>query len=73
MKICFDTSALVAALLQKHPLHALAFPHLQAVRAGQTQGYLTTQALAELFAALTALGVGVRASSRSAVPLISKL
>ena len=69
MKICFDTSALVAALLQKHPLHALAFPH----RAGQTQGYLTTPALAELFAALTALGVGVRASSRSAVPLISKL
>jgi predicted nucleic acid-binding protein len=55
MKVCFDTSALVAALLQKHPHHPLAFPHLQAVRAGQTQGYLTTHALAELFATLTAL------------------
>lgn len=55
MKICFDTSALVAALLQRHPHHALAFPHLQAVRAGEAQGYLTNHALAELFATLTAL------------------
>jgi predicted nucleic acid-binding protein len=55
MKVCFDTSALVAALLQKHPHHVLALPQLQAVRAGKNQGYLTTHALAELFATLTAL------------------
>jgi predicted nucleic acid-binding protein len=55
MKICFDTSALVAALLQKHPHHTLAFPQLQAVLSGQTQDYLTTHAVAELFATLTAL------------------
>jgi predicted nucleic acid-binding protein len=55
MKICFDTSTLVAALLQQHPHHALAFPRLQAVKAGTVQGHLTTHALAELFATLTAL------------------
>ena len=38
MKICFDTSALVAALLQEHPLHALSFPHLQGVRAQPDSG-----------------------------------
>ncbi len=55
MKICFDTSTVVAALLQNHPHHAIAFPHLQAVQAGQIQGCLTTHALAELFATLSAL------------------
>ena len=55
MKVCFDTSTLVAALLQQHPHHAVAFPRLQAVKAGAVQGHLTTHGLAELFATLTAL------------------
>lgn len=55
MKACFDTSTLVAALLQQHPHHALAFPRLQAVHEGRIQGHLTTHGLAELFATLTAL------------------
>jgi predicted nucleic acid-binding protein len=55
MKVCFDTSTLVAALLQQHPQHAIAFSRLQAVKAGTVQGYLTTHGLAELFATLTAL------------------
>ncbi len=32
MNVCFDTSTLVAVLLEKHPHHALAFPHLKATR-----------------------------------------
>lgn len=55
MKICFDTSVLVAALLQQHPHHTIAFPRLQAVKDGTIQGHLTTHGLAELFATLTAL------------------
>jgi predicted nucleic acid-binding protein len=55
MKICFDTSTLVAALLQQHPHHTVAFPRLQSVKEGTVQGHLTTHALAELFATLTAL------------------
>jgi predicted nucleic acid-binding protein len=55
MKACFDTSTLVAALLQQHPHHAIAFPRLQDVNAGKVQGHLTTHCLAELFATLTAL------------------
>ncbi|MDB6071788.1 MAG: PilT protein domain protein [Verrucomicrobiales bacterium] len=55
MNVCFDTSTLVAALLEKHPHHSMAFPHLLAAQKRRIQAYLTTHALAELFATLTAL------------------
>lgn len=55
MKVCFDTSTLVAALLQQHPHHRAAMPLLQAGKARTLQGHLTTHALAELFATLTAM------------------
>jgi predicted nucleic acid-binding protein len=55
MKACFDTSVLVAALLQQHPHHAIAFPRLRAVHDGAIQGHITTHGLAELYATLTAL------------------
>jgi len=54
-KACFDTSALVAALLQQHPHHVRAFPRLLAVHQGKLHGVMTTHGLAELFATLTAL------------------
>lgn len=54
-KACFDTSALVAALLQQHPHHVRAFPRLLAVQQGKLHGVITTHGLAELFATLTAL------------------
>ncbi len=55
MKVCFDTSTFVAGLLQQHPRHAVAFTRLEEVRNGTLKGHLTTHALAELFATLTAL------------------
>lgn len=55
MKVCFDTSTLVAALLQQHPHHRAAMKLLQAIKAGTMQGHVTTHALAELFATLTAM------------------
>src|ERR1700722_17511366 len=55
MNVCFDTSVLVAALLQHHPHHAVAFPRLQAAYDGELAGHVTTHAVAELFATLTAL------------------
>jgi predicted nucleic acid-binding protein len=55
MKLCFDTSVLVAALVQGHPHHALAFPRLKSVHDGVVTGAITTHGLAELFATLTAL------------------
>lgn len=55
MKVCFDTSVLVAALLQRHPHHAIAFPRLREVHESAVHGHITTHGVAELFATLTAL------------------
>lgn len=59
---CFDTSTLVAALLQRHPHHAAAFSRLQLVHAGKIKGRLTTHAVAEIYATLTALPLSPRLS-----------
>jgi len=72
MKACFDTSTLVAALLQQHPHHAIAFPRLQAVHEGSVQGHLTTHGLAELFATLTALPLTPRLLPADVQRLIRK-
>ena len=37
-KACFDTSVLVAALLQQHPHHVRAFPRLLTVQRGLSSG-----------------------------------
>jgi len=55
MKVCFDTSALVAALLVQHPQHPAAFARLQAAQQRQFEAIVTTHGLAESFATLTAL------------------
>jgi len=72
VKVCFDTSTLVAALLQQHPHHALAFPRLQDAKEGKIQGHLTTHGLAELFAALTALPLKPRLLPADAERLIKQ-
>jgi predicted nucleic acid-binding protein len=72
MKACFDTSTLVAALLQQHPHHVLAFRHLQEVKAGKVRGHLTTHGLAELFATLTALPLSPRLLPSDAERILQK-
>lgn len=72
MKVCFDTSTLVAALLQQHPHHAVAFSRLQSVREGKTEGCLTAHGLAELFATLTALPLKPRLDAADAQRLIEQ-
>jgi hypothetical protein len=62
MRVCLDTSTLVAALLKQHPHHAIAFPHLKAAQNGTIKAHLTTHALAELFSTLTALPLKPRLS-----------
>jgi len=71
-KACFDTSALVAALLQQHPYHAQAFPRLLAVHSGNLHGVLTTHGLAELFATLTALPLKPRLPPADAQRMIQQ-
>ena len=52
-KIYFDTSVLIAAVLEKHPFHDPAFAALQRARNKEIQGTIGGHGLAEFCAVLT--------------------
>lgn len=53
MRICCDTSVLVAGVLERHPFHARALALLRRVRQGEDSAAISTHALAETYAILT--------------------
>lgn len=55
MKVLFDTSVIVAALLPQHPSHVPCFAQLHAVESGPAKGYLSTHSLAEVYSVMTRL------------------
>lgn len=55
MKVLFDTSVLVAALIDSHPQYPMAFPWLLKAKRGEIKGYLGAHTLAELYAILSSL------------------
>lgn len=52
-KVLFDTSSLVPAFLEDHPLHTLGLSWLEQVLREEILGYVSIHALAELYAVLT--------------------
>jgi predicted nucleic acid-binding protein len=73
VKILFDTSVLVAALLTNHSKHSQAFPSLEAVQRRENQGYISAHSLAELYSVLTRLPEPLRVSPDEAQALIVDL
>lgn len=63
MKVLFDTSVLVAALIDSHSNHARAFPWLLKAKRGEIERCIGTHTLAELYAILTSLPVQKNVSS----------
>ncbi len=57
MKVLFDTSVLVAAIVEPHPMHSRAFPWLRKAKAGEFDLIVASHTVAELYAVLTALPV----------------
>jgi len=55
VSVLFDTSVLVAGLVQAHPHHGAAFPWLRRAHAGQVRGVVASHSLAETYAVLTTL------------------
>ena len=55
MRVLFDTSVLVAALVEAHDRHARAFPWLQRARAAEVQGLIAMHSMAETCAVLASL------------------
>jgi predicted nucleic acid-binding protein len=72
VRILFDTSVIIAALLPKHTSHSPCFLQLQSAKSGQFQGYLSTHSLAELYSVLTRMPSQPRMSPQAAKALIGR-
>ena len=72
MKILFDTSVLVAAIVESHPMHLKALPWVQRVKAEKAADnfFVASHTLAELYAVLTTLPLKPKISSLTARRLI---
>ena len=70
MKVVFDTSVLVAGIVEAHPLHERSLPWLRKARAGSLDYLVGAHSLAELYAVLSALPTSPRIGARLAWRLI---
>lgn len=70
MKVLFDTSVLVAALVEAHPMHQRALPWMQRAKAGEITMVVASHSVAKLYAVLTALPVQPRITAALAWQLI---
>jgi predicted nucleic acid-binding protein len=55
VKVLFDTSTLVPAIVTSHPQHPVCWQWLENTRTDQIQGVVSTHTLAELYSVLTRL------------------
>ena len=70
MKALFDTSVLVAASVEGHPMHRRALPWLKRARSGEVELHVAAHSLAETYAVLTALPIRPRISPTTAARII---
>ena len=70
MKIFFDTSVLVAAIVEPHPMHKRALPWLKRGKAGEFDMFIASHTLAELYAVLTTLPLKPKISTGTAWRLV---
>ncbi len=72
MKILFDTSVLVAALVESHPDHARALPWLAKAKRGEVGYLVSCHTMAELYAVLSSLPLKPRISPGLARRLVQE-
>lgn len=73
MKLLFDTNVVVAALVQDHDDHAVAFPLLDDALNRTSLGYLSTHGLAEAYSVLTTLPIRPRIEPEGAKQALAVL
>jgi predicted nucleic acid-binding protein len=72
MKILFDTSVIIAALVESHPMHKRAFPWLKQAKANKFEMIVASHTIAELYAVLSTLPIKPRISPLTARKLINE-
>ncbi len=72
MKLLFDTSVIIAAVVEKHPKHNKAFPWLKKAKQNEFDLIVSSHTYAELYAVLTTLPIKPRISPSIAWRLINE-
>ena len=72
MKVLFDTSVLVATLIEHHPAHERALPWFRQAKEGKLDLIISSHTLAELYAVLSTLPVSPKISPGIAWRLIQE-
>ena len=70
MRVLFDTSVLVAAVVEPHPMHNRALPWLRRAKASTDEYLVASHTMAELYAVLTTLPVSPRIAPGTAWRLV---
>jgi predicted nucleic acid-binding protein len=70
VRALFDTSVLIAGLVEAHDKHAQSFSWLQKIRHAETEGLIAAHSIAEAYAVLSTLPVSPRISPSSAWALL---
>jgi predicted nucleic acid-binding protein len=70
MKILFDTSVIIAALVESHPMHQRAFPWLKQSKKNEFELIIACHTIAELYAVLSTLPTKPRISPAAAWRLV---
>ncbi len=70
MKVLFDTSVLVAGIVEAHPHHDRCLPWLQKARGSTFEPFVSAHTLAELYAVLSAYPTRPRLSPAMAARLV---
>lgn len=72
MKVLFDTSVLVAAIVEAHPAHERALPWLSRGRSGEVEALVCAHSAAETFAVLSTLPLSPRIGPGLARQLVQR-
>lgn len=70
MRVLLDTSVLVAAMVESHPMHVAAYPWLKRAKDRQVSGIVAAHSVADLYAVLTTLPVQPRITPAVAHELV---
>jgi predicted nucleic acid-binding protein len=73
VKILFDTSAVIPALISDHVSHSACLPYLNQASSRQIQGLISTHSLAELYSVLTRMPIEPKPSTQQVQLTLSDL
>jgi len=72
LKILFDTSVIIAGLVESHPMHQKAFPWLKRAKSNEFELIVASHTIAELYAVLSTLPIKPRITPLIARKLINE-